>query len=237
MNLVEIKDNNLVVSSLVIAENVHYEHETVIRLIRENKSELEEFGMLRFENGAFKDSLNRTQNRVIALLNENQAMLIMTFMRNNEIIKKFKIALIKAFSLMKEQLQNKNNFEVPKTMKEALYLAYKQAETIELQQKQLEDAKPKIEIYDDLMNCKNNLNMTQVGNIVGIGRNTLFAILRDKKILKTDNTPYQIFINLGYFNVIVKPINSCKQAKTQTVVTSRGLEFINKLLKKEFDIC
>lgn len=125
----------------------------------------------------------------------------------------------------------RESFQVPKTYAEALYLAAKQAEQLELQNKQLIEQKPKVEAFGDLMDCKNNYTMSQVGNVVGVGRNTLFQILREHKILKHDNTPYQAYINLGCFDVIVKPIKDLNISKTQTVVTQKGLEYIRKMLK------
>ena len=66
-SLVEEKNGELLVSSLIIAENVNYEHSSVIRLIRDNKSDLEEFGTLGFEIQKSKG-----RDTEYALLNENQ---------------------------------------------------------------------------------------------------------------------------------------------------------------------
>ena len=49
-NLVEEKNGELLVSSITIAENVGYEHNSVIRLIRDNIKDFNEFGTLGFEN-------------------------------------------------------------------------------------------------------------------------------------------------------------------------------------------
>ena len=66
-NLVEEKNGELLVSSITIAENVGYEHNAVIRLIRDNIKDFNEFGTLGFENESFKDSLNRIQTREVAI--------------------------------------------------------------------------------------------------------------------------------------------------------------------------
>ena len=107
-NLVEEKNGELLVSTITIAENVGYEHNAVIRLIRDNIKDFNEFGTLGFENQSFKDSLNRIQTREVALLNENHSTLLITYMRNNDLTKRFKINLVKAFSIMKNKLFQKN---------------------------------------------------------------------------------------------------------------------------------
>lgn len=242
MNLVQLNNDELVVSSLVIAENVNYEHETVIRLIRDNRNELEEFGTLRFENGTLKDSLNRIQSRTIALLNENQTMLIMTLMRNNEIIKKFKVALIKAFSKMKEQIQN--NFKVPKTYAEALMIAAQQAQRLEELTKEAEEAKPYIAFAKTAEASKASCLIGHFAKIladknVKIGEKKLFEWLRVNKYLtKTkygDNIPYQTYITNGYFELIPRiiPRTQGSQERFTTYITTLGqVKLTNKLLKE-----
>jgi anti-repressor protein len=72
-------------------------------------------------------------------------------------------------------------------------------------------------------------------NLPGIGRNTLFEILRDKNILMENNLPYQDYINRGWFEVKITP-------KTQkgvvvnyptTMVLPKGLEKIRELLNRK----
>lgn len=87
--LVQEKEGELLVSSAVVAENVGYEHRAVIQLVRQNLSDLEEFGRVTFEMRPF-DTKGGSQIREIALLNENQSTLLITYMRNNDLTKRFK---------------------------------------------------------------------------------------------------------------------------------------------------
>jgi phage antirepressor YoqD-like protein len=75
-------------------------------------------------------------------------------------------------------------------------------------------------------------------NHIKVGRNKLFKWLRDKKILQNDNTPYQIFIDHGYFKVveIPKQTNYGYKIFTQTRVTTKGQKYIVNKLKDEFGI-
>lgn len=102
---------------------------------------------------------------------------------------------------------------------------------------ELLEAKPKIEFYDDVASSKTAIPMDQVAKVLeinGIGRNKLFEILRNKKILQTNNIPYQTYVDRGYFRVIeskyTKPSGeTCISIKT--LVYQKGVEYIRKLLK------
>ncbi|WP_375706564.1 Rha family transcriptional regulator, partial [Bartonella sp. AA33NXGY] len=72
-------------------------HKTVIQLVRNNRKDFEEFGSLGFEIQVSKRDGKGGQKRVIAILNEPQATLLMTYMRNNDMVRAFKKALVKAF--------------------------------------------------------------------------------------------------------------------------------------------
>ncbi|OLL54177.1 Rha family transcriptional regulator [Bartonella henselae] len=106
-NLVTINSAGIVVTtSLKIAEGVGNSHATVIKLVRQNIEdfeEFEEFGRVGFEILPFGTKGGR-QKRVIAILNESQATLLMTYMRNNDTMRAFKKALVKAFYDLKNQL-------------------------------------------------------------------------------------------------------------------------------------
>lgn len=80
----------------------------------------------------------------------------------------------------------------------------------------------------DIGNCAKVLNRR-------IGRNNLFEFLRNKKVLQSDNIPYQKYIDSGYFRVIeskfVTPAGETKIC-LKTVVFQKGVAYINKLLKE-----
>ncbi len=67
-----------------------------------------------------------------------------------------------------------------------------------------------------------------------IGRNRLFLFLREMEVLDEDNLPYQRYMIQGYFKVELKGIKNGKQFKAVTLVSLRGLEFIESLLTKNF---
>jgi anti-repressor protein len=71
-----------------------------------------------------------------------------------------------------------------------------------------------------------------------LGRNRLYAYLRGKAILDGKNTPYQRYIDAGYF--VVTEIPGWTEANTgkyhplyQTKITARGKEYITKMVLAE----
>lgn len=101
-NLVNLENGNAVTTSLAIAEGVGKSHKTVIQLVRDNKSDLEEFGSLAFQMRVSRSDGKGGQQQEFAILNEQQATLLMTYMRNNDIVKEFKKRLVKAFYEMNQ---------------------------------------------------------------------------------------------------------------------------------------
>ena len=103
-----------------------------------------------------------------------------------------------------------------------------------LQQKQekIEQLLPKAEMHDLFLAADNAQPMKEVADAVGVGRNTLFRLLREKKILTSQNIPYRRYLDRGYFQVIEKTIEMGGQVinKPQTYVTPKGIDYIGRLI-------
>ena len=93
----------VVTNHVVIAEHAGLERISVRKLIDNNISDLEELGKVSFEMTALDDS--RGQKVKIYQLNRNQAMLLITWLDNTEIVRAFKLALVKRFDEMEKELQ------------------------------------------------------------------------------------------------------------------------------------
>ncbi|MEW8347028.1 MAG: Rha family transcriptional regulator [Candidatus Thiodiazotropha taylori] len=97
--------NELTTTTLAIAEGLELSHKAIIQLTRKYLKELEEFGEVPFEmrsQGVRPQGGSSTIR--CAILNEPQATLLFTFMRNNRIVKAFKVRLIKEFYRMRQAL-------------------------------------------------------------------------------------------------------------------------------------
>lgn len=236
--LVQEKNGELLVSSITIAENIDLLHDSIVSNILKFEKELLEFGKLQEQD--FKEALNISNNKSLLkqrrafLLNENQTMLLINLSRNSELVIRFKVNLTKAFSIMKNKLQE-NTFSIPKTFSEALLLASKQAEQIEKQNQLLIEQKPKVDFFEAVTGSKDTIDIGTVAKVLNkkIGRNKLFEILRDKNILMASNMPYQKFIDCGYFRVIETKYNKpdgSTHIGFKTLVYQKGVNYINKLI-------
>ena len=128
-------------------------------------------------------------------------------------------------------------YHTPATYKEALLeLVAAIDEKEKLEKKMIED-KPKVEFYEAVANSKTAIPMDQVAkvlNMQGIGRNKLFDVLRNQKILQKNNIPYQKYVDCGYFRVVeskyTKP-NGETCISIKTLVYQKGVDYIRRILQ------
>ncbi|MFV3285392.1 Rha family transcriptional regulator [Pseudomonas sp. NY15356] len=135
MSMVIIKDGDAVTPTTAIATGTENEHASVIALVRKYHDDLCEFGRVRFEVDPF-ETAGGVQTREIALLTEPQATLLLTYMRNTEIVRAFKKKLVREFwELVQER--NRARSSLPENYIEALehLLASKRSEQLALEQR------------------------------------------------------------------------------------------------------
>ena len=94
-----------VTTSLAIAEGTQVEHKAVIQLIRKYLQDLEEFGPLTFEMRVVDRKQGGGTQGEIAFLNEPQSTLLLTYMRNSDIVRAFKKALVHAFFALRDRVR------------------------------------------------------------------------------------------------------------------------------------
>lgn len=94
--VVVAEDGTATTTSLIIATGTVNEHRAVLQLIRNNAADFEEFGGVAFEMQPF-ETAGGSQQREVAILNEPQATLLITYMRNNDVVRAFKKRLVHAF--------------------------------------------------------------------------------------------------------------------------------------------
>lgn len=130
-------------------------------------------------------------------------------------------------------------YSVPQTFAEALKLAYEQQLVIEEQKQQLIEAEPKVEFYDTVTGSETTIDFGQAAKVLnykGLGRNKLFQYLRDKDILMSNNTPYQRYVDAGYFRLIEttwNTPNNDSMVYLKTVIYQKGLDFLSKIIEKD----
>ena len=88
-------------TSDVIATFAGVQHHTVTRLIQQHEADFKEFGILRFEIEEIK---GRGQPAKHYQLNEEQATLLMTYLKNTAQVRAFKKELVRQFYAMRFEL-------------------------------------------------------------------------------------------------------------------------------------
>lgn len=104
-------------------------------------------------------------------------------------------------------------------------------------EKKIIELKPKAEFYDDVAGSKSAISIAEVAKVLGVkglGRNKLFQVLRDNKILQSNNQPYQAYVDRGYFRVVEQKwvaSNGETKINIKTLVYQKGVDYIRKLVK------
>lgn len=130
-------------------------------------------------------------------------------------------------------------------MARALKMADQTIKSLEVKNQKLEqkieEDKPLVEFASHVSQSKDTLDMEEMAKIINnelfpMGRNRLIKWLKQKKILQSDRTPYQTYIDRGYFDVV--EVNKTTPYSTllfvKPVVTGKGQIWIMEKLRKEY---
>lgn len=101
-NIVHIKDHDLKVSIQDMANFSKNEYKSVKRLIQSKKEYFLELGL----------SLPKEYDFKSLELNEPQATFLMTLFKNNEVVTRFKLELVKQFYAMREKLCDATKYQI-----------------------------------------------------------------------------------------------------------------------------
>lgn len=239
-SIVTLNDTNCpITTSLAIAEGVGGTHKSVIQLIRQNASDFEEFGPLAFEMRVVKRPQGGGSKVEYAILNEQQSALLLTYFRNNDTVKAFKKALIKAFFEMRDELNKRQAPAENLSRMDILQLAMQSEEDrIRLEQEklklehQLEKEAPRVAFAKQVEAAPDAISVAQAAKVIGTGQRRLFAFLRKIGWISRRNEPYQTKIEAGYLDVKLgsweHPDHGLKQSVT-ALVTGKGLAKLQKL--------
>lgn len=91
-------------TSEIIAAGATVQRRTIDRLILAHKADFEEFGVLRFEISKPLAGSKGGRPETIYHLNEQQATLLMTYLKNTEVVRAFKKELVRQFYAMRDEL-------------------------------------------------------------------------------------------------------------------------------------
>lgn len=173
-------EGRLAVSSLTVAEGSDVEHRAVLQLVDNNIDDLEDFGTLAFE---MRKSGGRPTR--IAVLNEPQATLIMTYQRNTEKVRHFKKALVKAFYEMAQRIAVP---ALPQSYGEALRELASAVEAREALTAKVAADAPKVEYIDQFVASGDLLKLRHVASNLGVQESVLRDLLIRKNWIYAEHT-------------------------------------------------
>lgn len=237
--LVQARDGEPRVTSEVIAEHTGNQHKNVLQLVRTYRDDLAEFGRVESETRPF-DTAGGTQYREVFYLNEPQATLILTYMRNMERIRKFKKTLVRQFYEMRAQLTQPVQRELSKL--EALQMAI-ESEQARIQEQKAREAvetyarelEPKADAYDRFLDADGSYSVGAVAKMLGLSQNKLFDRLRGVGVLIAKghmrNTPYQKYMHHFAVNAYeFERSDGTRSTSYTTKVLPSGIEFVSRKL-------
>ena len=113
-NIIEVIDDEPRISHRIIAEHTQIQQKNIVELISKYSHKIELYGRIPFKTEGeaevkAKQKLNSNYRPVVTYyLNEIQTSLLLTLMRNNDIVLDFKVHLVQEFFRMREILQTQN---------------------------------------------------------------------------------------------------------------------------------
>lgn len=112
-------------------------------------------------------------------------------------------------------------------------------EARKLAEQTIVEQKPLVDFATTVANSSDSIDMNEMAKLckkegIDIGRNRLFSIMRERKILMSNNNPYQKYIDNGYFEVIETTKTTPYGTKlfAKTLVKGKGQIKIVEMLRK-----
>lgn len=228
-------------TSMALAEGTERDHATVIRLVRDNLADLEDFGLVGFEIRPREVGQHGGGDTEYACLNEQQATLLLTYMRNNPAVRLFKKALVKAFYEMRAALQQRDPMAAlndPEAMR-GLLLTY--SERVIALEEQNEALKPQVEAYERIAVADGSMCVTDAAKHLQVRPKDLFDYLKShgwiyKRAGAKSYVGYQSKTQQGLLEHKVTTVlaaDGSERITEQVRVTPKGLSKLALLFKPD----
>ena len=241
-NLVTILNGTPVTTSLAIAEGTQVQHKNVLELVRTYLDDLKEFGLVAFETRARETGKHGGGDVEYATLNEQQSTLLLTYMRNSDIVRGFKKRLVKAFWEMvnRPQIDPMQVLNDPAAMR-GLLLGY--TEKVLALEEMVETLTPKAMRFDTIAGGEGLVNLMAGAKILQLQPRKFTDFLRENRWIYRraggrSNVAYQDKIQAGYMThkvYIQTDADGIEHVREQAMITPKGLAKLAELLQKELE--
>ena len=129
----------------------------------------------------------------------------------------------------------RNHMEAPKPLAlpsrtESLRLALEASERADRLEAEVKELAPKAEALDRLTDAKGLYGIDELAKMLSTGQNRMFQWLREKRILKSDNTPYQEYAT-DHFHLKSTPYakpDGSTHLSSRTYATAKGVAYVAK---------
>jgi len=236
-----------------VAEYYEVTQEVIRDNIRRNREELKQNGMKFMKYSEIKYQVNcenfshlKISRQGTNIFSKRAVLNIGMLLRDSEIAKRVRSALLdleeittneqKTISIDKEKELLLNIITAETKEHQAIALnEYRQYYNRHIKQLEdiIEQQKPKVEEWERFIDTKGYTTIAKFAkalNIKKLGRNKMFELLRNKNVLKSNNEPYQQYINQGCFKVVFGNAKN-GYSYSQIVLTKKGVEWLYNKLK------
>ena len=238
--LVITKNNQLVTSSMNVANNFGKQHKHVLtaieNLVAQNSATKNYFYESTHENRG-------KQYKMYYMNRDGFSLLVMGFTGKKAL--EWKLKYIEAFNAMEKKV---NGFAELPDFTNPVIAARAWADQLEARQKaeaQIVEMKPKAEFADAVSVSQSDITIGTLAKIlkqngVDIGRTRLYGWMRQNKYLVSNkkdwNMPRQEYVNCGYFRIRESTIDMgygrSPAVRCTTYVTGKGQQYFVKMFMK-----
>lgn len=231
LTIVQREGTDLFTTSEAIAQGAGVQHKNTLELIERSRGDLEDFGAVAFQTRPLPGGGIPVR---VAKLNEQQATLILTYLRNTEQVRAFKKALVKAFYEMAQQLHS-----APALTEDQIV-----AQALQITTAKIKELEPKAQAYDTFLSAEGDYAARDAAQILArdhgikVGQNRLFKWMREHGWIDKGNQPYQHRIDQGVLRIkpgtfkIVRTNGEEQLAAPQVRITPKGIERLRAEIKE-----
>ena len=214
--LVYLKRDEAFTDSLVIANGTGNQHATVTKTIRRYRRDFEKFGRLEFTDFVSENPKGGRPSRIYRL-NEQQATLLVTFLGNSEIVRDFKVELVRQFFEMRKFIAEKQTSYWMETRQAGMLTRKSETDTIK---ELVEYAKEQGSTHSDML----YVTYTKLANtMTGVKNRESATVTQLNNLSIFENLIFQMIRNgmaagLGYKDIYRECKARCQMAQQVAMI-------------------